>query len=76
MQTAYMKLSSGKDGNMEYVWTDRHELTDISNAINICGDDRFGESKFSSAFDITLVHAENELVVSGFAYFLIIHCTF
>jgi len=58
-----MKLSAGKDGSMEFVWTERYELADIASSIDICGDERFGEAKFSAPFDITLVHAEDSLSI-------------
>ncbi len=45
---------------MEYVWTERYELTDVSSAINVCGDDRFGEGRFVASFDVTIVHSEGK----------------
>lgn len=43
-ESCYLKMDIGKDGSMEYVWTERNYNSD--SAINICGGTQ-GESKFS-----------------------------
>jgi len=54
-ETAYMKV------NGNYVWTDSHELRTGAAGINVCGSDRFFETKFTVPIDITLPNVGNSL---------------
>jgi len=47
-ETAYLKLGD------HYVWTDSHELRNSARALNVCGSEKFPETKFSAAIDVVL----------------------
>jgi hypothetical protein len=47
-ETAYLKI------NGNYVWTESHELRNGAKGLNICGSDRYMETKFSVPIDVTL----------------------
>lgn len=47
-ETAYLKL------NGAHVWSDSHELRNGARAINICGSDKFPETKFTTQIDVTV----------------------
>jgi len=62
-ETGYMKLSSGKDGSLEYAWTETYDMANYANLIDVCGGER-GEGKFAVPIDVTIYHTGDTLDIS------------
>jgi len=54
-ETAFMQLSVGKNGAMEYVWTETYDVSDYTNTVDVCGD-ATGEGRFSVPVHVSLPH--------------------
>jgi hypothetical protein len=61
-EAGFMRINNGKDGAMEYVWTERNSAFLGSNGINICGG-RWAEGKFSSKIDVTIPHKSKSIKI-------------
>ena len=55
-ETAFMKLNQGAPGkeNLEYVWTERYDVSDYRGMIDVCGS-ALGEGRFASPIDVSMV---------------------
>jgi len=62
-ETAFLQLSIGKNGNMEYVWTETYDVSDYTNTVNVCGDD-VGEGRFAVPIEISIPHTADVLTVA------------
>jgi hypothetical protein len=62
-ETAFLQLSIGKNGNMEYVWTETYDVSDYTNTVNVCGDD-VGEGRFSVPIEISLPHSADVITLA------------
>ena len=45
----------GKNGNMEYVWTETYDVSDYTHTVNLCGGE-VGEGRFSVPVEVSLPH--------------------
>ena len=59
-ESGYLKINTGEEGEFEYFWTEKYDMTDFEESYNICGE-HYGEGKFSSLIDVTFKHAKNSL---------------
>lgn len=57
-ESAYMKIDD------HYVWTTSHDQRSARGSINVCGNGKFSESKFTVPIDVTLKHSGKKLKVS------------
>jgi hypothetical protein len=62
-ETAFMQLSVGKNGAMEYVWTETYDVSDYTNTVDVCGDDT-GEGRFSVPVEVSLPHSTDVITVA------------
>lgn len=62
-ETGFMRVNAGKDNNLEYVWTERHDFSKGANVTSICGA-KYPENKLTSPIDLTFPHDQKSLVVS------------
>ena len=42
-ETAYMKASTGANGEMEYIWTQYYNSMSTQASINVCGSEQYAE---------------------------------
>jgi hypothetical protein len=61
-ETGFMRLNTGKDKKMEYVWTERHDFSKGSGGISICGA-KYPENKFSVNIDLSVSHEDEEITI-------------
>ena len=63
-ETGFMRISSGKNEELQYVWTEKHDFSKGANVTSICGA-KYPENKLTSGIDVSLPH-NNGRVVIGF----------
>ena len=61
-ETGFMRVNNGKDGSMEYVWTERHDFSKGANVTSICGA-KYPENKLTSTIDLTFPHNEKNVII-------------
>lgn len=61
-ETGFMRVNIGKDGGMEYVWTERHDFSKGANVTSICGA-KYPENKLTSTIDLTFPHQDKTLMI-------------
>jgi hypothetical protein len=59
-ETAFMRINNGKDGQMQYIWTERYSAFSGNNGIDVCGG-RWPEGKFSVPIDVSIPHVDSSI---------------
>jgi hypothetical protein len=47
-ESGFMRASVGRDGGMEYLWTEKYDYSKARNGINVCGS-KYAEGKLTSS---------------------------
>jgi hypothetical protein len=61
-ETAFMRINNGKDGMMQYIWTERYSAFSGNGGIDVCGG-RWPEGKFSVPIDVSIPHVEGSVKI-------------
>lgn len=61
-ETGFMRVNSGREKTMEYVWTERHDFSKGANVTSICGA-KYPENKLTTTIDLTFPHNDKSLVI-------------
>lgn len=59
-ESGYLRVDSGADGEREYLWVEKYDLSQYPQAYTVCGSDK-GEGKFSTLIDVTVPHRKNQI---------------
>jgi hypothetical protein len=61
-ETGFMRINNGKDGMMQYIWTERYSAFVGNNGIDICGG-RWPEGRFSVPIDVSIPHTDSSVKI-------------
>lgn len=62
-ETAYMKVGSDLNNDMNYYWTDKYTAFQNDGGINVCGG-KYPEGRFSSPIDVVINHSDDKFYLS------------
>ena len=57
-----MRANIGRDGGMEYLWTEKYDYSKSKNGINVCGAN-YPEGKLSQKIEITIPHTSDSITI-------------
>ena len=57
-----MSLSSGRQGAMEYAWTEMYDVADFTGLIDVCGGE-MGEGRFAVPVDVAIPHSDESVTI-------------
>mgnify|MGYP000915868164 CR=1 FL=1 len=61
-EAGFMRINNGKNGAMQYIWTENYSAYIGGNGINVCGG-RWPEGKFSSHINVNIPHTKSEVTI-------------
>lgn len=61
-ESGFMRASIGRDGMMEYLWTQKYDFAKARNGINVCGAS-YPEGKLTSVIDTTIPHVADSITL-------------
>lgn len=62
-ETGFMKMSVGKNGKLEYVWTETYDESDYTHTVDVCGSE-VGEGRFSAPIEVSMPHTADVVTVA------------
>jgi hypothetical protein len=61
-ETGFMRINNGKDGMMQYIWTERYSAFIGNYGIDVCGG-RWPEGRFSTPIDVSIPHTDSSVKI-------------
>ena len=57
-----MRVNLGRDGQMDYLWTEKYDYSKAKNGISVCGA-TYPEGKLSSVIDVIFPHVSDSVTI-------------
>ena len=61
-ESGFLRANIGRDGMMEYLWTEKYDYAKAKNGISVCGA-VYPEGRLTSSIDIVIPHVSDTLTL-------------